>query len=142
MRLSLNVNPKPFIEKNRFIETKVINAGRLGLQKLGNDIYHQSLFEVPVDTGTLKSTAYITPAELKENILTLELGYASPQTDLQNPANELMASQYAVLVHQSDKYQHDPPTKWHFLSDPVEEVSSRFLETLSIEIEQALGRGG
>ncbi len=139
MRLSINVNIKPFIERHRFIEMKVANAGRIGLQRIGNDILQQSLFEVPIDTGTLRTTAYITAAELIDNVLKLELGYASPQTDLMNPVNELMASQYAIIVHESEDYDHAPPTKWHFLSDPVEEMSSKFLETLAIEINQALG---
>lgn len=68
------------------------------------------------DEGTLRRSARIfapirTPAEIS-----VTFGYGFGEEI--NPAGRL-ASEYAVPVHERSDLRHDPPTKDHYLSDPL-----------------------
>jgi len=91
-----------------------------------NNIMAISKRRVPVDTGTLKSSGYVTkPQKVGAQIL-VELGYGGA------------ASKYALYVHEIPSPEegaphpeqwtpgkrtarHDPPTTWKYLEHPVNE---------------------
>lgn len=91
-----------------------------------NNIMAASKRRVPVDTGTLKASGYVTrPQKVGDQIL-VELGYGGA------------ASKYALYVHEIPSPEegaphpeqwtpgkrtarHDPPTTWKYLERPVNE---------------------
>jgi hypothetical protein len=61
---------------------------------------------VPVRTGALKASGYITPVEVQGEIATVEVGYSAP---------------YAAAVHEDLEAQH-PTGQAKFLEQPVNEA--------------------
>jgi hypothetical protein len=70
------------------------------------DIMRVSLREVPVDTGRLRASAFVTFPKYTGEIKI----FAGYSTD------------YAIYVHEDEFATHKPPTKDHFLTDPMEQA--------------------
>ena len=86
----------------------------------------ESLAEVPVDTGRLRSTAYVTmPSYISENI-SIEAGYAT---------------NYAVYVHENENAFHNPPTKAKFLIDPFERMQKGMAQRIAQRTKQLREKG-
>src|SRR4051794_23359067 len=63
----------------------------------------ESIKECPVDTGRLRQSNYVAPAE-----------------DLDDPAVQVgYGAAYGLYVHERGDLKHPSPTKDHFLSDPL-----------------------
>lgn len=92
-------------------------GGKKGLKIIAKEIMAESKAEVPVDTFTLQSTAFIEQPKVEGNNVTIKMGYGGPN-DKMNPDTGLMASQYANIVHDSPDLKH-PYGKWKFLEDPL-----------------------
>ena len=110
------------------------------LKKAGNDyveglstavytealrIMRTSLRQVPVDFGILRSSAYVSlPRGLRD--VSLRMGYG---TD------------YGIYVHEDAKARHNPPTKYHFLSDPIKDALPGMLNRLAKTAQNAVKTG-
>lgn len=68
------------------------------------------------DNGTLRRSARVFAPLRTPTHITLEMGYGFG--DEVNPAGRL-AAEYAVPVHEMGELRHNPPTKDHYLEDPV-----------------------
>ena len=121
------------------------NAGNF-LTKIAENIMAESKNEVPVDTGTLKSTAYITaPMHKAYGVTFVKMGYGGLNDKL-NPKPDKytgklkMASEYALAQHEI-KYHHKIG-KWKFLEDPLRRQIKQFNQILVNQIRALIQKGG
>lgn len=92
---------KPISDALRqFGEAKVIPALGRALYREALGIIEQSKGLVPVDTGTLRSSAYVKPPERQGSRITVEFGYGGPAAKI-NPKTGQSADGYALFVHEN-----------------------------------------
>ena len=96
------------------------------------EILQESLAQVPVDTGTLKNSAYIR--EFDDG--SYEVGYGKGSAV--NPKSHRVASDYMLAQHENSTLTH-PIGKDHFLSDPVREHQQRYEAKMARKMSQVLG---
>ena len=85
------------------------------------------------DSGTLRRSARVFAPIRTPGELTVEMGYGFGEEV--NPAGRL-AAEYAVPVHERSDLMHDPPTKSHFLLDPLLAKASAFERDLAIKMQE------
>lgn len=102
----------------------IIKGAMLGMEAFGYKVMNQSLQQAPIESGTLRRSAKVNPAENTGTRLRLVMGYG--YGDEVNPQGKT-AADYAVPVHEIMEKKHPPPTKSHFLIDPLLE-NSKLLE--------------
>lgn len=95
----------------------MIAGAVVGLEKFANRVMIDSLAECPEDSGHLKDSHDVNRPVRVGNRIRVELGYGYG-TD-PSPVHGRRASQYAVPVHEIHDAEHEPPTKDHFLLDPL-----------------------
>lgn len=114
-------------------------GAKKGLTKFAQQVMAESKAEVPIDTTTLQSTAYILPpVEMGDNV-SIEMGYGGPN-DKMNPDSKKMASEYMVDVHELDNFKH-PYGKRKFLEDPVNRNKETLLNELAIDVAVSINSG-
>lgn len=102
----------------------------------------QSLIEVPYLTGRLQSAFFRDEEEIHGSLtgsggpLRIYLGY---DTEIATGDD---GGSYAWRQHQDLDFSHSSPgTKARFLSDPFEEVSAEFEDTLSVDLKATIAGG-
>ena len=115
---------------------EIVQAAKVGLYKAAVEIMYESQKQVPVDTATLKGSARIQEPEQVGDRISVTLGYGYGVQV--NPKTGHIAAQYAVPVHERLDQYHAPPTKAHFLLDPVLSYVGR----LGPEIAEAIRHPG
>lgn len=128
------------------IGMSIQSGSRVFLSEIAENIMAESKAEVPVDTGTLKSSAYITaPMTAPDGSIVVKMGYGGLNDKL-NPKPDKytgklkMASEYALAEHEI-KYHHSIG-KWKFLEDPLRRQTRQFASLLAVKIKALLQRGG
>jgi hypothetical protein len=106
-------------------EKLVKEASRVALYNEIIQIMRLSIRQVPVDTGLLRSTAYVTLPTTGSKI-NIKVGYGS---------------QYVVYVHENTTAFHNPPTKAKFLSDPIQERLNGFAERVAANVKRMVKNG-
>jgi len=101
------------------------NAVRVAMYQEMVAIMSVSLRQVPVDTGLLRSTAYVTLPTTTSTI-SVSAGYGT---------------NYGIFVHDNIQAHHNPPTKALYLSGPVEQAMPGFAERISKRVAKALKSG-
>jgi hypothetical protein len=96
---------------------KMILRARSAMAGLARVIMTESLVECPIDTGTLRASAGVSPVMRTPTTLTVDMGYGYGGGV--NPKTGHPVSDYAIPVHEIVEKYHAPPTKSHFLLDPV-----------------------
>ena len=99
-------------------------AVQAGLVEEAYAIEAASVALVPVDTGRLRATHYVSAPEEKGDDVTVEIGYG---TD------------YAVYVHERLELTHKSPTQAKFLQQPLEAARSGFFARLAARIRARAG---
>lgn len=89
----------------------------------GNKIMRASQMECPVDTGTLRRSAYVAPPTGQRNPI-VELGYGT---------------NYALAVHEINKKYR--VGKWRFLRDPFNAMSRGFEDRLARTVRRNIASG-
>ena len=121
------------------------NSGEF-LTEIAENIMAESKAEVPFDTGTLRSSAYINKPMNTPNGVVVKMGYGG-MNDKLNPdpdrktGRRKMASEYALAVHETKKYYH-PYGKWKFLEDPLRRQATQFASILGVKIRALIQKGG
>ncbi len=89
------------VKGTKAIQNAIKRAGALspkalgaGLYSAGNDIMRLSKRKVPVDTGTLRGSGYVTMPDIEQREVSVELGYGGP------------AAAYAVVQHERTELKH------------------------------------
>ena len=126
------------------INTKA--GAKKALTTVAKNIMAQSQSEVPRDTETLLSTAYIEQPKVRGDIVSLNLGYASPETDKRNPYSEQMASEYAMIVHETpgtgpEGGNYHPYGKWKYLADPTTIHKNELFSEFNMEVRNVVAKG-
>lgn len=110
----------------RLLRASVEQAGigaKKAVQQAVDEIYDQSQMEVPVMTGTLKSSGY-KEVEQRGFVTRGRVGYGG-NGDPINPISETHSSEYMVVVHEDLSAFH-PNGKAKYLEDPVNRVKATF----------------
>jgi len=97
-------------------------------------IMAESTAEVPYQTGTLQSSAFINEAVVTNAGVFIKFGYGGPNDKL-NPDTGRMASSYMVYVHE-DLFKYHPYGKAKFLEDPVRKNELVVQEMLAGRLRQ------
>lgn len=86
---------------------------RTAVPALGREMYREmtevgeaSLPLVPVDTGSLRASEYVSEPVVKDGHITCEVGYGGVATKI-NPKTGEPTSAYALIVHENLQAHHD-----------------------------------
>ena len=122
------------------IETEQV--GKSALTEVAQAIMQESKqLEVPVDTGSLMSTAHIYEPVIEGKKVRVRMGYAGPK-DMMNPKTKKMVSTYALRVHENPPgVQPHIHGKWKFLEDPVRRYTDKMLSFLQGRLSVVFSKG-
>lgn len=95
----------------------MINAAIEAMDEFAQEVMGDSIFECPEDTGVLVRSARVEGATKVAKRIKVKMGYG--YGDEINPDTKRTADQYAWPVHEIYDAEHEPPTKDHFLIDPL-----------------------
>ncbi len=95
-------------------------------------------FEEPIymegDNGTLRRSARVFPPDRTTNRISVTVGYGFGEEV--NPAGRL-AAEYALPVHERSELRHHPPTKSHFLLDPLLAYAAHYSASLAASARES-----
>jgi len=111
----------------------LIRKAEVGLYDAAVEVMKASLKECPLsgpdtygnlvgDNGTLRRSAVVAEPTRTGDGSSVVIGYGFGEEE--NPRG-MKAAEYAVPVHERAELRHDPPTKSHFLQDPLLEAADR-----------------
>jgi hypothetical protein len=100
-------------------------SGRF-LYKHASEVFMQSQYEVPVDTGALRSSGYVTTPYIVGKDVGVAIVYGGA------------AAPYALWVHEILENYHEPPTKAKFLEDPLTNSVEKFREGFRRVLDDAI----
>lgn len=89
-------------------------------------VFERSQYEVPVDTGALRSSGFITQPYVTGNQVAISIVYGQA------------AAPYALWVHENLEQRHAPPTKSKYLEDPLTESLEDFRRGFRKVLEDAV----
>ena len=114
-------------DASRF-RTAVVSA----LYQEANDIMSASVRVTPMDTGTLRQTAFVTRPETSGGEVVIELGYGGA------------AKEYALIVHEMPKSNsfQEPGTGPKYLERPMDEAKRGQLRRIQERSMRAFERLG
>lgn len=162
MRIDFNISQTEAGKFRTACEAAVRNVGtgtKAATEFAAWSIMSDSLGEVPVDTGTLISSAYLgisRRTDLKNYRYGAILGYGQPEglssqvdfgpiewamppTNNVNPKNGFQASTYAAKVHEDLDMPHPRGGKAKFLEDPIRNwASGKFARTAMVYWAEAI----
>ena len=136
MIVRMNIEYSDFMKSCDVIVSKVPFASRTVIEKAGAEIMLISKSIVPIDTNTLRETAYYN-VESAGSFHEATIGYADAEHDKANPISKRMASTYAVVVHE-DLYAHHSHGMAKFLTSAVAYWSSKYPNVVK-DVFQQLG---
>ena len=96
---------------NNFITNLYLKSGDLEnnmggvLTEFADQVMAESKAEVPIDTTTLQQSAYVEAPIIGLGKIWVKMGYGG-MNDKRNPDTGLMASQYALKVHETKEFKH------------------------------------
>lgn len=162
MRIDFNISQTEAGKFRTACEAAIRNVGegtKAATEFAAWSIMSDSLNEVPIDTGTLISSAYLgisRRTDLKNYRYGAILGYGQPEglsgqvdfgpvewamppTNGVNPKNGFQASTYAARVHEDLDMPHPRGGKAKFLEDPVRNwAAGKFARTAMTYWKQAI----
>ena len=138
--VSLKINEASIATAVAGINLRSKTAGLRALKKVAQHTMAQSKVEVPKDTETLMSTAYIEQPKVTGSELSITIGYGGAK-DKVNPVSGQMASEYAMVVHESPEWKH-PRGKWKYLEDPMRASKAEFEQITGAELRIEFPGGG
>ena len=90
------------------------------LESEAQAVFRESQKQVPVDTGLLKASGYVTTPRQTGDTIEVEVGYTTP---------------YVVFVHERLDLRHAGETKAKFLEDPMRAAEAGVAERLAAKVE-------
>lgn len=96
----------------RSITQMLTEHGEAAAKSLGTQLYREgqgilasSMGLVPVDTGALRSSGYVTEPEREGDHIVVEIGYGGPAAKI-NPKSGDSTDGYAIFVHENLEAHH------------------------------------
>jgi hypothetical protein len=108
-------------------ETDVRNSFALALAEDASVVFARSQMLVPVDTGLLRSSGYVSPVQSDGKTSYVEISYGGP------------ASAYAMIVHEGFA-RHAEPTQRKYLEQPLYERAPTFSRNIGVRMKDILLR--
>jgi hypothetical protein len=108
-------------------ETDVRNSFALALAEEASVVFARSQMLVPVDTGLLRSSGYVSPVQADGKTSYVEISYGGP------------ASAYAMIVHEGFA-RHAEPTQRKYLEQPLYERAPTFSRNIGVRMKDILLR--
>jgi hypothetical protein len=108
-------------------ETDVRNSFALALAEEASVVFARSQMLVPVDTGVLRSSGYVSPVQADGKTSYVEISYGGP------------ASAYAMIVHEGFA-RHAEPTQRKYLEQPLYERAPTFSRNIGVRMKDILLR--
>ena len=99
-----------------------------GLYAEGQKVLADSLPLVPVDTGTLRASGYVTEPKREGDQVTIEIGFGGPAAKI-NPVSGESSDSYAIFVHENLEAHH-PVGQAKFLEQPLNQALQGMPERL------------
>lgn len=117
------------------LDRTLSGMGSAGLQALAAALYQrgEAIMAdskeqfVPVDTGALRGSGYVTQPVINASEAAVELGYGGPSID------------YAVVVHENPEAHH-PIGQWKYLEAPLLAALADLPEQLGADVLVAFER--
>lgn len=123
----------------RFTEAKVAPALGVALYKEGSRILSESQPLVPVDTGTLRASGYVTPPVREGDTVKVTIGYGGPAAKI-NPKTGESSESYAIYVHENLEAHH-PVGQAKYLETPFNAAKQGIDERIIAEVRAQLAGG-
>jgi len=108
-------------------ETDVRNSFSMALAEEASVVFARSQMLVPVDTGVLRSSGYVSPVQADGKTSYVEISYGGP------------ASAYAMIVHEGFA-RHAEPTQRKYLEQPLYERAPTFSRNIGTRMKDILLR--
>jgi len=108
-------------------ETDVRNSFAMALAEEASVVFARSQMLVPVDTGLLRSSGYVSPVQSDGKTSYVEISYGGP------------ASAYAMIVHEGFA-RHAEPTQRKYLEQPLYERAPTFSRNIGMRMKDILLR--
>lgn len=105
------------------------------LKVFSQKVMMDSIHECPDDTGVLWRSGRVQTPKKTGKRVKVEMGYG--YGDEVNPKTRRVAAQYAWPVHEIYDAEHEPPTKDHFLIDPLLDHARTFQADLAVAMRNA-----
>jgi len=116
------------------------NEVKAALKQEAEIIMTQSKREVPVDTGALKNSGFVSePTQSGQNI-SIKLGYGGTSTKV-NPKTGEVTTVYAIYVHENTAWHHRVG-KAKFLEDPIMRAREKLMNRIAYRVKRLLESGG
>lgn len=115
--------------RSRFDADKVRQRIAAALNQFGEEVGTAADQVVPVDTGTLKNSRYVTPPESDGDVITVSVGYGG------------VAAPYALAVHENMSptvHWSTPGTGPKYLENPLKERQGELPDILADAVREAL----
>lgn len=96
--------------------------------------------EVPVDTGSLRSSGFVDQPKQTGQTISIKLGYGGIATKI-NPKSGEITAVYAIYVHENMNVHHEVG-KAKFLQDPIYKAKNRMLFRIASRVKRLLEEGG
>lgn len=119
---------------------RVFDAVGQELYREGTEIQTASLPLVPVDTGALRSSSYVSEPERQADHIIVEVGFGGVATKV-NPKTGEPTSTYALIVHE-DLEAHHHVGQAKFLTAAAEERMDGMSQRISDGVDKRLSGGG
>jgi len=114
-----------------------IAGGSEGLLDFAEEVMTESLEQVPVETGTLKNSAFVDePTENEEGVVQIRVGYGRGEA---NPLTGKHPADYMVPVHERLDVHH-PVGNAKFLEGPLMSSLQDFSARLVISVKDKMRR--
>lgn len=130
-------NLEPMVKRMLATNKEVLSIVAEALHDEANNIMTESRNQVPVDTGTLKSSAYVLDPQIQTDEVRVRFGYGGPN-DKMNPKHRRMASEYAAIVHERLDVRH-PVGKAKYLEDPFNDAIRGMEDRVASKLRSELG---
>jgi hypothetical protein len=128
---------KRIARKPQQTEDKVIGALGKALFAEGKEVIEEAAKQVPVDTGALLRSRFVTPPIKKKDEVKVVCGFGTDS--VVNPKTGQPTKDYAIYVHERLDVKH-PVGKAKFLEDPLNEARVGLEKRLAARVITILGR--
>lgn len=113
----------------------MISAAMKEMSEFADRVMEDADYEVPKDTEVLRESARVLPPVKVGRRIRIDMGFG--YGDAINPNTHRTAEQYALPVHEIYDAKHSPPTKSHYLIDPLLSRARTYGADLGIAMKQA-----
>lgn len=101
-------------------------AAKQALQICAADLQGKSAMQAPIDTGDLRANCFVSPVQVENTEIYVEVGYDLP---------------YAMVQHERLDFNHPKGGKAKYLADPYNENKAKYEKLIDHQVRKALKRG-